>query len=224
MDPAMKTFDALIQSCPADWDAYIQHKFVRDLADGSLAMESFQHYLKQDYLFLIHFSRAWGLAVYKGRNIFEIRSALAALKMIIDVELQLHIDYCKGWGISEEDLLTAPESRANIAYTRYVLDVGNQGDLIDMRVALAPCLVGYGVIARWLLSRPETRLEGNPYRSWIDMYAGNEFQQATEQEIAWLNEKLADIGDSHFQRLKTVFREASRLEAEFWQMGLDRSL
>ena len=40
--------------------------FVEQLGDGSLPRKSFLHYLVQDYVFLVHFSRAWALAVVKS--------------------------------------------------------------------------------------------------------------------------------------------------------------
>ena len=49
----MSFFDQLKQSCAQDWQAYTQHEFVRQLGAGTLPAESFRHYLKQDYLFLI---------------------------------------------------------------------------------------------------------------------------------------------------------------------------
>ena len=52
-----------------DWLAYVDHGFVRGLADGSLPEPSFRHYLVQDYLFLIHFARAYALAAYKGETV-----------------------------------------------------------------------------------------------------------------------------------------------------------
>ena len=48
-----RLFDRLKEACRADWDTFIQHDFVRQIGDGSLPKECFQHYLKQDYLFLI---------------------------------------------------------------------------------------------------------------------------------------------------------------------------
>ena len=42
-----------------EWDAYCYHEFVRGIGAGTLPEECFRHYLEQDYLFLIHFSRAW---------------------------------------------------------------------------------------------------------------------------------------------------------------------
>lgn len=56
----MSSFYSLIESCQSDWDNYIQHEFIQQLGKGTLDIACFQHYLKQDYLFLINFSRAWG--------------------------------------------------------------------------------------------------------------------------------------------------------------------
>ncbi len=218
-------FSDLTATCHDDWRAYIEHDFVRDLGNGTLEADAFRHYLQQDYLFLIHFGRAYALAAYKSRDINELRHSLEGLKTIIDVELGLHIDYCREWGISEADLAELPEARATMAYTRYVLDTGSRGDLLDLHVALAPCLVGYGVIADWLNSRPATlRGDANPYDAWIAMYESEEFQDARRAEEAWLVARLCEVTPRRFAELAQVFRDATRLEIDFWQMGLDRSL
>ncbi|NMT63512.1 thiaminase II [Marinobacter orientalis] len=217
-------FEDLKKSCQSEWRAYIEHSFVRQLGDASLAREAFQHYLKQDYLFLIQFARAFALAAYKSPTLSDLKQAKEGLQAIVDVELDLHISYCREWGISEEELANLPEARATIAYTRYVLDTGNRGDLLDLHVALSPCMVGYGEIANWLNVRAETlRGEQNPYDAWIAMYESVEFQEAMEAEIHWLDERLADVSPSRFQQLTRIFSDATRLEIDFWEMGLKQS-
>lgn len=214
-------FDRLKQTCQAEWLAYCQHDFVRQLGAGTLPADAFRHYLKQDYLFLVHFARAWGLAVYKSRNMAELRQGLNSLKAIVDIELDLHIAYCKEWGISEDELATLPEARPTMAYTRYVLDAGHRGDLLDLHVALAPCIIGYAEIAQWLVKQPFTKLENNPYAPWIAMYVSDGFTSAIEAERDWLNQNLTDVSTARFNDLARTFRDATRLEADFWQMGLD---
>lgn len=216
-----QSFERLKAACAPEWQEYCQHDFVRQLAEGTLPGEAFRHYLKQDYLFLVHFSRAWGLAVYKSVNLAEIRSALATLKAIVDFEIDLHVGYCREWGIDEADLQRLPEARPTIAYTRYVLDAGNRGELLDLHVALAPCLIGYAELARWIMGQPSTRIEGNPYAAWIEVYAGEGFQKAAADEVAWLDERLKTVSPRRFEALASTFRDAARLEADFWQMGLD---
>ncbi|PIT41298.1 thiaminase II [Snodgrassella alvi] len=219
----MSSFESLIEYCKDDWNRYIQHDFVQQLGKGILDKSCFQHYLKQDYLFLIQFSRAWGLAVYKSHDILEIRQALASLKAIVEVELDLHVQYCKDWGISKQELDNLPEAEANVAYTRYMLDAGQQGDLLDLHIALAPCLIGYGVLARWIEQQSWHQAHNNPYQSWIDMYTGEEFHTAMEAEIEWINQRLANIDSQRFQKLAEIFSKATQLEADFWQMGLNKS-
>lgn len=219
-----RRFSDLTAACQADWRAYTEHDFVRALGAGTLEADAFRHYLQQDYLFLIHFARAYALAAYKSRDLDELRQAFDGLKTILDVELDLHRGFCRDWGITEDDLAALPEARATLAYTRFVLDAGSRGDLLDLRVALAPCLVGYGEIANWLRAQPFTvRGDANPYDAWIAMYQGDEFQSAMQAEIAWLDARLAEVTPARFDQLARLFRDATRLEIDFWQMGLDRA-
>lgn len=218
------SFQDLKATSPTEWQSYIQHRFVKELGDGSLAPDAFQHYLKQDYLFLIQFARAFALAAYKSATLSDLRQAKEGLQAIVDTELGLHIEYCREWGISEEQLANLPEARATLAYTRYVLDTGNRGDLLDLHVALSPCMVGYGEIANWLNSRANTvRGAANRYDAWIAMYESEEFQDAMQAEIHWLDERLADVSETRFEQLTRIFRDATRLEIDFWEMGLNLS-
>ncbi|UDL06162.1 thiaminase II [Marinobacter sp. CA1] len=217
-------FEDLKKSCPTEWRDYIEHSFVQQLGDATLATEAFQHYLKQDYLFLIQFARAFALAAYKSPTLADLKQAKEGLEAIVDTELDLHISYCDEWGISEAELAELPEARATLAYTRYVLDTGNRGDLLDLHVALSPCMVGYGEIANWLNSRSTTiRGDRNPYDAWMAMYESDDFQEAMQAEVEWLNERLAEVSPARFEQLTRIFRDATRLEIDFWNMGLNLS-
>ena len=102
------------------------------------------HYLVQDYLFLIHFSRAWALAVTKADDVAEMRACAATVNALVNDEISLHIRICAAAGIDEATLFSATEETANLAYTRYVLDAGHSGDFLDLMAALAPCLAVLG--------------------------------------------------------------------------------
>ena len=68
-----------------------------------------------------------------------------------------------------------PEASATMAYTRYVLEKGGQGDLLDLYVALASCVIGYGEIGARLAADANTLRTDNPYGNWIEMYASEEY-------------------------------------------------
>ncbi|MEO8559818.1 MAG: thiaminase II [Rhodospirillales bacterium] len=216
----MTMFARLRQAAGEDWRGYVEHEFLAALADGSLPEKCFRHYLVQDYLFLIQFARAYALAVYKSDTLAEMRSAAATMAGILDVEMKLHVGFCARWGLSEADMERQPEAAATVAYTRYVLDRGMAGDLLDLRVALAPCVIGYSEIGARLLGN--ARLDGNPYRAWIEMYGGTEYQAVAQAAISTLDDSaLRRGGDARFAALAQSFVTASRLEADFWQMALD---
>src|SRR5213082_3694220 len=98
---AADLFTGLVALAGAAWPAYTRHDFVLQLAQGDLPEAAFRRYLVQDYLFLLHFARAWGLAVFKSDTLAEMRRAQSLLAATLDVEIGLHIDYCRGWGLSE---------------------------------------------------------------------------------------------------------------------------
>ncbi len=217
-------FETLKASCAADWEAYITHPFVRGLGDGTLERACFEHYLRQDYVFLKHFARAYALAVYKSPTLADMRHAKAVLGALLDEEMTLHVEYCATRGIDEAEMEAEPAAGANLAYTRFVLETGNAGDLLDLYVALAPCVVGYAEVARWLQARPTTRTEGNPYAGWIETYAGESYQGVAAGAVAQLDDLVTRMGGpARLPALERTFAVATRLEIGFWQMGLDRS-
>ncbi len=214
----MSLYHRLKEGAGRDWRAYVEHDFVKQLADGSLPEACFRHYLIQDYLFLIQFARAYGLAAYKASDLEDIRAASAALGAIVDTEIKLHIEFCAGWGLSEADMASAPEAAETMAYTRYVLDRGMAGDLLDLHVALAPCIVGYAEIGKGI----GEVADDHPYKAWIEMYASADYEQVAADEIGLIDSLFERTGsEARVADLQRTFGKATRLEADFWQMGLD---
>jgi hydroxymethylpyrimidine/phosphomethylpyrimidine kinase len=82
--------------------------------------------------------------------------------------------------------MSTPESPACSAYARYILDIGAQGDVLDLYLAVASCLVGYGEVGLWLQKRVregEAKMVGNRYKKWMEDYAGKEFLDAVDRGI-----------------------------------------
>jgi thiaminase/transcriptional activator TenA len=220
---------ALISARQSEWRGYTHHPFVQQLGAGTLPKAAFLHYLRQDYVFLIHFARAWALAVVKSDRISEMRIAAGTVHALIDEEMKLHVATCAEEGISEQDLAATRESPANLAYTRFVMDAGLKGDLLELLVALAPCVFGYGEIGLRLAKKSKDPPSGHPYRDWIATYSGEDYQSVCGT-VGRLVDEVAErtIGEPYessprWPGLTETFATASRLEADFWQMGLDGS-
>ncbi|KAK4106941.1 hypothetical protein N658DRAFT_414120 [Parathielavia hyrcaniae] len=161
------------------WKRFISHPFVLAMGDGTLPIESFKGYLIQDYLYLIHFARANALASYKASSMKDI-AASAAIVTHIFREMELHIGYCGGFGISRDEMENTEEKEACTAYTRYVLDIGQSQDWLGLQVAMAPCLLGYGAIAKMLHADPRSKREGNLYWTWIENYVADDYTTAVK--------------------------------------------
>ncbi|MEM9027614.1 MAG: thiaminase II [Pseudomonadota bacterium] len=217
----MSFFQTLKTGAPQEWQAYTEHPFTNAMADGSLPEAAFRYYLVQDYLFLIEFARAYALAAYKAPSLADLRKAAAGVSAIIDVEMDLHVTLCQGWGLSADDLEQAPAAAETLAYTRYVLDAGMRGDLLALKTALSPCVIGYAEIASRLATRPGALSDDNPYAVWIAEYSGAGYREVAAQAEAHLDDLAGRyLTEARQGELLTVFREATRLEADFWDMGL----
>jgi len=217
-----RAFALMREAAGEAWGAYTRHAFVEGLRDGSLPNAAFLHYLRQDYVFLIHFSRAWALAVVKSETHEEMLGAVATVNALVAEEMQLHVGICKAAGIPQDELFATPERAENLAYTRYVLEAGYSGDLLDLLAALAPCVMGYGEIG----ARLGVEKTSDTYADWINTYAGEGYQGdcvAVGQLLdGALERRLGkDFENSpRFAALCDKFRMATELEVNFWQVGL----
>lgn len=217
-----KAFALMRDAAQGPWRDYTRHAFVEGLKDGTLPRAAFLHYLRQDYVFLIHFSRAWALAVVKSETHAEMLAASRTVNGLISEEMKLHIGICEAEGISQDELFATPERPENLAYTRYVLEAGFSGDLLDLLAALAPCVMGYGEIG----TRLAAEATSDTFRDWINAYSSSEYQEACQAVGELLDSALtrrlgADYRTTpRWDRLCQTFRTATELEVNFWQMGL----
>ena len=213
----MSFFERLKAEASVEWRAYTKHPFTNGMADGSLPEVAFRHYLVQDYLFLIEFARAYALAVYKSPTLEDMRESASGLSAILDVEMDLHVKLCARWGLSPRDLERAKPTAELLAYTRYVLDAGMRSDLLALKVALAPCVIGYAEIGVRLAAAGGI---ANRYRAWIEEYAAAPYQEVAAKARAHLD-RLAEryVTPARQAELIAIFKEATRLETAFWDMG-----
>ena len=221
--PYGTTFALWRAGCPKAWNAYTEHSFVRGLGDGTLPRAAFVHYLIQDYVFLVHFARAWSLAVVKADTLDEMKICASTVDALVNHEMALHVKTCAAEGLDEATLFAATEEFENLAYTRYVMDAGLQGDFLDLMAALAPCCFGYGEIGLHIKGGAS---KDTPYIDWINTYADNDYQGVMRNIGQMIDAAIARrMGDDpvnapRWPQLQKRFTTATKLEIAFWDMGL----
>ena len=216
-------FNLLKENHKDNWLLYTKHEFINKLSNDTLKEEKFLNYLIQDYLFLIQFSKAWSLAILKSDNLEEMKIAASTVNDLINFEMELHITLCANYGISKSDLENADEENANIAYTRYVLELGYSGDFLDLLSALAPCVLGYGEIGlNCQNSNPKTLM----YKKWIETYSSIEYQDVCKNVSGLIDQAfLLRLGTNFentykWKKVNQIFKKATLLEVDFWNMAI----
>ena len=216
-------FNLLKENNKDNWLLYTKHEFINKLSNDTLKEEKFLNYLIQDYLFLIQFSKAWSLAILKSDNLEEMKIAASTVNDLINFEMELHITLCANYGISISDLENADEENANIAYTRYVLELGYSGDFLDLLSALAPCVLGYGEIGlNCQNSNPKTLM----YKKWIETYSSIEYQDVCKNVSGLIDKAFLLRLGSNFEntykwkKVNQIFKKATLLEVDFWNMAI----
>lgn len=217
-------FSRLIEANSQIWDEYLHHEFVKKLENGSLKEKNFLFYLKQDYIYLIHYAKCYARLALNAKNAEELRFAMKFQNYIIEGEIELHKSILK-LGIDADKLNVKDESLTNIAYTRYMLSVGESGDFLDMLVALSACAIGYGYIGAEIYKRlDKEKLQNHPYKEWILTYSSDEFQNEIKEFEDFLNSYTQKISQEKFENLSEIFYNVVRLESAFWEHALQMKM
>lgn len=217
-------FSRLIEANSQIWDEYLHHEFVKKLENGSLKEENFLFYLKQDYIYLIHYAKCYARLSLNAKNAEELRFAMKFQNYIVEGEIELHKSILK-LGIDADKLNVKDESLTNIAYTRYMLSVGESGDFLDMLVALSACAIGYGYIGAEIYKRlDKEKLQNHPYKEWILTYSSDEFQNEIKEFEDFLNSYTQKISQEKFENLSEIFYNVVRLESAFWEHALQMKM
>jgi thiaminase/transcriptional activator TenA len=199
------------------WHAVLDHPFVQGIGDGTLARDRYEFYLKQDYLYLIEYSRSLALAVAKEESVSEMRRFSSLLSLTLTSEMELHRKTCVSFGIGLQELEQTEPALITTAYTNTILRTCYEGSGGDLFAVLLPCEAGYVEIAEHLSSRGLP--EPEHYRSWIETYSSPKMKDV----VNWLSDRMNSIasrGQSQDrQRWHNLYRTSVRFELLFFQMA-----
>jgi thiaminase/transcriptional activator TenA len=193
--------------------ACLRHAFVRDLASGSLPVQSFRAYVAQDAYFLEAFARAYAFALARSPD----RAGLEAFHSLIGgvlAELHLHATYAARW---EVDLAEVEPAAATLAYTDFLLATAATGGLGEICAAMTPCMRLYAYLGQSLAAEGAAQA-ANPYREWIETYSSPDFEALAATLERLLNRYAHDT-----PTVSGTYRRAMRLELGFFDAATSTS-
>ncbi|KAB8126286.1 thiaminase II [Gracilibacillus oryzae] len=204
------------------WHAYLEHPFVKGLGEGTLDQEKFKHWLKQDYVYLIDYSRLFALGSAKAEDLETMTVFAKLLHGVLDLEMDLHRKYAAEFGISAEELEKTEPSAITVAYTSYMLNVSQRGGVENVIASVLACEWSYHFIGKSLASWPGA-LDDNFYSSWVKLYSSNEFAELAAHCKRLMNKIAEDKPEQELKRLEEIVIRTSQFEYMFWDMVESRA-
>jgi len=212
------TFSAeLRRAADPIWQAQHDHPFVRGIGDGTVDVERFKRWLRQDYRFLVEYCRVFALAAARSPDLATLRKFAQLLEATAVTEMDLHRSYAADFGISSGELEAEEMAPVTRAYTDFLVRTAATGDFAELAAALLPCMWVYSEIARALGKGP--RPAQSWLAAWIDSYADPEFAALA----AWCRDLVDRLGTSASKAtqdaMESAFMTSSRYELAFWGMS-----
>jgi thiaminase/transcriptional activator TenA len=193
------------------------HPFVCGLGDGALPEDRFQYYMRQDYLFLIQYSRVLALASARADDLGVAGRFADLLNLTLNVEMDLHRQVAWKAGVSPEALEDTRPAPTTLAYTNHLRLVAETEDLAAIVASILPCAHGYWEIATAL--RGGDGWDRHPlYADWIRMYTSDEYE-ALATWVADLLDRLTERSSEREAAIRDLYLRSQRYEYLFWEMA-----
>ena len=216
----MSLSDELRRAADPIWEAQHRHPFVRGIGDGSLDLERFRFWVRQDYRFLIEYARMLALGAARAPDLETMRRLADLAQATLGEEMDLHRAYAGELGISAEELEAEPMAPTTRGYTDFLVRTAAHEDFPDLVAALLPCMWGFSEIGRRLAAAG--RPSDQRYARWIEMYSSDEFAELAAWCRTLLDRVGGELSPARRERLGEVFMTSSRYELSFWHMAWQR--
>ena len=206
------------------WEDGYNHPFVQELGKGTLDKEKFKFYLLQDYLYLLQYAKVFATAALKSDTEELMTGFTTSQYYILANEMNVHREYMKGFGISQNEILSVKSSLYNRCYTANMLSFGLTGGLAEVLASIFPCAWTYADYGKRLKEQYADKLEGNFYKTWIENYASDGFSDSFEWFYDALDNLVAGMTDEQRKKIEDIFVSSVEFEYLFWDMAYKQQM
>ncbi|MEM6746970.1 MAG: thiaminase II [Pseudomonadota bacterium] len=187
--------------------------FNRELSEGTLKREAFRHYMIQDAHYLEGFARALSLVSAKGLTADHVVQFAEAAAVAIVVERSLHAEFFRTFDVSEEEFQQTERTPVCDHYVGFLLSTAALQPFEVGLAGLLPCFWIYREVGHHIHKNAS---QNNPYRAWIDTYAGEDFSAAVDRVIAALDQVAETTSAMNIDLMHAAYRRSAQLEWMFW--------
>ena len=217
----MKTTIRLLEATKQLWAEYNKHPFVSGIQDGVLDKERFKYYILQDYLYLIEYTKVFGIGIAKAKTIEMMQLFSSYSHLLANSEMDIHKGYMGKFEITSEELNNTPVSLDNLSYTSYMLRVAYEEGEVEILTAILSCAYSYEVIARNIVRGNPDSINHPFYGDWIKGYSSEAFHDENVILLNTLDRITEHYTEQQIEHLIEIFVNCSRYEMKFWDMALE---
>jgi thiaminase/transcriptional activator TenA len=215
--PDARFTDWLRERSEPDWTGATEHRFVRELDEGTLDDAVFGRYLVQDYVFVGALVGAFGHAVGDAPTM-EAKARLSGfLGTLTDEEDDYFERSFDALGVPEADRTDPERAGVTEAFEDLLVRASFEGGYEEALAVLVP--------AEWIYLTWASNASNTPdefyLREWIELHDAPEF----ESFVGWLRGELDEYGpdlDARRRcRVERLFRRTVSLEVAFFDMAYE---
>ena len=196
--------DRLIHSNEDEWGEMMNHKFVKEIANGSLKKKYFKNYLKIEHTFVLDAIDHMTMAMFYANKI----ESKIIINKIINGLLNEQNNYFIETNVSKNDLSKIPE-QANY-FRNYMKNCAKKG----YEEIIVSFLAAESMYNNWCSNElDETNGNSNSYSKWIKIHTSEEFFN----QVKFFSQEAKEINKSEFptKKQKEIFRETLIHEISF---------
>jgi thiaminase/transcriptional activator TenA len=199
----------------ADWDAAVEHRFVEELAAGTVDDDVFARYLAADRAFVETLTGVFGRALAQAPP--DSRAPLATfLGVLTDEEDDYFERATAALPAPPGDPAAGPTTEA---FRDHLLAAADEGGYAETLAVLVPAEWSYLDWAREVEHPPELFY----LREWVTLHANDEFAGFVDWLRAELDREAETLSPRREARVRRRFERTVRLEAAFFDAAYEEA-
>ena len=190
---------------------------MQDIVNGTMSLERFRFQIRQNYQYLLDYTRCWAILLGKCSCFEEMEIFYPIVKNTMESTVMMNRTYwAEELGISLDELDSVIEAPGKRSYTAFQLMCVHEGSLAEGMIALFPCNIIYRYFGEDLLDQCKLDKEDRSYK-WLAYYVSDEYIRKTENEIAVVNRLCEHKTEKEKARLKEILAHSCNYEILQWQ-------
>ncbi len=193
------------------WERMLDHRFLKETRDGTVAHETFANWMRQDYLFVEAAIPFIAALIPKAPK--DHRAALGAALPTLEKELELFRERAESAGV---DLRNVEPSFTNHAYVQFLLASAYARSYAEAFTVLYVAEKAY--YDSWMVVKAGID-KGSIWYPFVENWTSDAFKGWVDYLEGELDRLAQDVGAAERLNMSQLFELTTKYELAFWEMA-----